>query len=208
MNAPTAHGVVWINDQPMNLGNLGGALNTNPFAINDLTQITGTSDIAGDQTSHAFLWQKGKMQDLGTLPGDTYSVGYSINNSSQIVGQSCNAKNQCRAFLWQNGTMVDLNSIIPANSPLYLYLAAAIDEFGVIAGYAVDKSASDSPAFVAVPELFGVNPAASSSVAHISPAVPKVALPETVRAQMRQDLRTRGVQRTGATQQTVLPPAR
>lgn len=208
VNAPTAHGVVWMNGQPMNLGNLGGALNTNPFAINDLTQITGTSDIAGDQTSHAFLWQEGKMQDLGTLPDDTYSAGYSIDNSGQIVGQSCNAANQCRAFLWQNDTMVDLNSLIPANSPLYLYLAAAIDEFGVIAGYAVDQSANNSPAFVAVPELFGVNPAASSSVAHISPAVPKVALPETVRAQMRQDLRTRGVQRTGATQQAVLPPAR
>ena len=205
LKAPTAHGVVWINGQPMNLGNLGGALNTNPFAINDLTQITGTSDIAGDQTSHAFLWQHGKMRDLGTLPGDTYSVGYSINNSSQIVGQSCNAANQCRAFLWQNGTTMDLNSLIPANSPLYLYLAAAIDDFGVIAGYAVDPSANHSPAFVAVPELFGVSPAASSSVAHIRPAVPKVALPETVREQMRQDLRTRGVRRTGAAQQAVLP---
>jgi probable HAF family extracellular repeat protein len=206
VKAPTAHGVVWLNGQPVNLGNLGGALNTNPFAINDLTQITGTSDIAGDQTSHAFLWQNGKMQDLGTLPGDTYSVGYSINNFGQIVGQSCNASNQCRAFFWQKGTMTDLNSLVPANSPLYLYLAAAIDEFGVIAGYAIDQSASNSPAFVAVPELFGLSPT-ESSAARNNPAVPRMALPETVRAQMRQDLRTRGVQRSGPAKQSVLPPA-
>ena len=206
VNAPTAHGVVWINGQPVNLGNLGGSLNTNPFAINNLTQITGTSDVAGDKTSHAFLWQKGKMQDLVTLAGDTYSAGYSINDLGQIVGQSCNAANQCRAFLWQNGTMMDLNSLIPANSPLYLYFAGAIDEFGVIAGYAVDQSANNSPAFVAVPQLFGVNPTETSSVAHIRPAVPRVTMPVGVRAQMRLDLRTRGVQRTGMSPS--LPPAR
>ena len=102
VNAPTAHGLIWKGGNPINLGNLGGSLNTNPFAINDLTQVTGTSDVAGDLTSHAFLWQNGVMQDLGTLPGDYYSIGYSINSLGQIVGQSCDVNHNCRAFLWSN----------------------------------------------------------------------------------------------------------
>ena len=97
-------------------------MNTNPFAINDVTQVTGTSDVAGDLTSHAFLWQNGVMQDLGTLPGDYYSVGYSINNLGQIVGQSCDVNRNCRAFLWSKGTMTDLNTLVGANQQLYLYL--------------------------------------------------------------------------------------
>jgi probable HAF family extracellular repeat protein len=189
VTAPTAHGVLWKNGIAVNLGNLGGAANTNPFAINDLTQVTGTSDLAGDLTSHAFLWQNGVMQDLGTLPGDYYSVGYAINNSSQIVGQSCDANFNCRAFLWQKGTMTDLNALIPKNSALYLYLAATIDDLGEVAGYAVDKTANNSPAFVAVPGFSFGSQEASIAAPRVE-AVPRVSLPESVRMQTRQNLRT------------------
>ena len=194
LTTPAAHAVLWKNGKTMNLGNLGGSLYTNPFGINDRTQVTGTSDVAGDLTSHAFLWQDGVMKDLGTLPGDYYSVGYSVNNLGQVVGQSCDANFNCRAFLWQNGKMTDLNTLNPSTSPLYLYLAATIDDFGVIVGYAFDQTANTSPAFVAIPRLFGIGPGASSSTAHIE-AVPRVALPEGLRAQIQQNMKKRGARR-------------
>jgi probable HAF family extracellular repeat protein len=188
VNAPTAHGLLWRGGNPINLGNLGGSLNTNPFAINDLTQVTGTSDVAGDLTSHAFLWQNGTMQDLGTLPGDYYSVGYSINSLGQIVGQSCDVNHNCRAFLWSKGTMTDLNALLPASQQLYLYLAAAIDDLGVITGYAIDKTNNTQPAFVAVPTIsFGA--AASAPAARVE-AAPKVSVPAGAQALIKPNLRT------------------
>jgi probable HAF family extracellular repeat protein len=186
IKAPTAHGLIWKGGNPVNLGNLGGSLNTNPFAINDLTQVTGTSDVAGDLTSHAFLWQNGVMQDLGTLPGDYYSVGYAINNLGQVVGQSCDANGNCRAFLWSKGTMTDLNSLV-ANQSLYLFLGAAIDDLGVISGYAIDKSNNTQPAFVLTPNLFAVS--ASAATAHLETA-PRVSLPAATQALIKPNLRT------------------
>ena len=187
--------MLWKDGKTIILGNLGGVYN-NPFAINDLTQVTGTSDIAGDLTSHAFLWQNGVMKDLGTLPGDYYSVGYSINNRGQVVGQSCDANYNCRGFLWQNGKMTDLNTLIPSASPLYIYLAATIDDVGVIVGYASDQTANNSPAFVALPKLTWSGVEASASTAH-SEAAPKVALPEALRTQIQQNMKKRAARRIG-----------
>ncbi len=195
VNAPTAHGLIWKGGNPINLGNLGGSLNTNPFAINDLTQVTGTSDVAGDLTSHAFLWQNGVMQDLGTLPGDYYSVGYSINSLGQIVGQSCDVNGNCRAFLWSKGTMTDLNSLVGANQQLYLYLGATIDDLGVITGYAINKSNNTQPAFVLVPTI-SFAAGASAPAAHIE-AAPKVSVPAGAQALIKPNLRTmRGSRQT------------
>jgi probable HAF family extracellular repeat protein len=192
LNATAAHAVLWKDGKAINLGNLGGALYTNPFAINDRTQVTGTADVAGDLTSHAFLWQNGVMTDLGTLPGDYYSVGYSINNRGQVVGQSCDANFNCRAVLWQNGKVTDLNTLIPSPSPLYLYLAATIDDFGVIVGYASDQTANTSPGFVAIPKfIFG-----GLDIAHRE-AAPKVYLPEPLRAQIQRNMKKRGAQHIG-----------
>jgi len=195
VNAPTAHGLIWKGGNPVNLGNLGGSLNTNPFAINDVTQVTGTSDVAGDLTSHAFLWQNGVMQDLGTLPGDYYSVGYSINSLGQIVGQSCDVNHNCRAFLWSKGTMTDLNSLVGANQQLYLYLGASIDDLGVITGYAIDKSNNTQPAFVLTPNIFAAAGAAPAA-AHVE-AAPKVSVPAGAQALIKPNLRTmRGSRQT------------
>jgi probable HAF family extracellular repeat protein len=196
LTAPAAHAVLWKDGKTINLGNLGGMLYTNPFAINDRTQVTGTADLPGDLTSHAFLWQNGVMNDLGTLPGDYYSVGYSINNLGQVVGQSCDANFNCRAVLWQNGKVTDLNTLIPSTSPLYLYLAATIDDFGVIVGYASDQTANTAPAFVAIPKFIFGNLDPSSSPEHRE-AVSKVVLPEVLRTQIHQNMKKRGARRIG-----------
>src|SRR5208283_4639965 len=108
------------NAKAIDLGNLGGKINNAGFAINDMEQVVGASDLAGDQYQHAFLWQKGVMNDLGTLAGDVQSAACAINDRNQVSGVSIDANGNIRAFLWQNGVMTDLNSLIPANSPLYL----------------------------------------------------------------------------------------
>jgi probable HAF family extracellular repeat protein len=188
---PNAHALLWQNGNITDLGNLGGAMNNQPVAINNLGQITGGSDLSGDQIQHAFLWQKGVMQDLGTLPGDSLSFGNSINNLGQVVGYSCDVNYNCRAFLWQNGNMVDLNTLVPSGSSLVLNYAANIDDFGIIAGYAFDTTTNTSPAFVSIPR-FG-----ASAQAPRTEAVPRVAMPESLRTLVQQRVRARGARGIG-----------
>jgi probable HAF family extracellular repeat protein len=180
-----AHALLWQNGNITNLGNLGGAQFNQPAAINNLGQITGGSDIAGDQVQHAFLWQKGVMQDLGTLPGDFYSFGSSINNLGQIVGYSCDINDHCRAFLWQNGSMADLNTLNASGSSLVLNYAANIDDLGVITGYAFDQTTKTSPSFVAIPRPGGLAQTPRTE------AVPRVAMPASLRTLVRQRVRFR-----------------
>ncbi len=48
---------------------LGGRINNAGFAINELEQVVGASDLPGDQFQHAFLWQHGVITRLGNLAG-------------------------------------------------------------------------------------------------------------------------------------------
>jgi probable HAF family extracellular repeat protein len=191
LSNPNAHALLWQNGNITNLGNLGGAMNHQPIAINNLGQITGGSDLPGDLVQHAFLWQKGVMQDLGTLPGDTFSFGNSINNLGQVVGNSCDVNFNCRAFLWENGKMIDLNTLIPSNSTLALNYAATIDDLGIIAGYAFDQTTITSPAFVSFPTFGGFAQTPRTE------AVPRVAMPNSLRTLVQQRVRTRGARRIG-----------
>jgi hypothetical protein len=79
---------------------------------------------------------------------------------------------------------------------LYLYLAATIDDFGVIVGYATDQTANTSPAFVVIPKFIFGSLDASSSTEHRE-AVSKIALPEALRTQIQQNMKKRGVRRIG-----------
>jgi probable HAF family extracellular repeat protein len=157
------HAVFWDSDGSVHdLGNLGGTVNnaflgsgTVGFVINNRGEVTGQSDLKGDNAFHPFLWtsQKG-MQDLGLLPGDLVGARLAMNNAGDVVGASISAPGPAsgnpRAFLWRNGTMTDLNSLIPADSPLYLLTAFGIDDAGEIAGFGVTDS-GDLHAFLITP---------------------------------------------------------
>jgi len=187
---PSAHALLWQDGKVINLGSLGGVMNNEPQDINNLGEVVGLSDLAGDTTAHAFLWRNGEMSDLGTLAGDVSdveSVADGINNHGQVVGCSCGGPNgNCGAFLWQNGTMTDLNALIPADSPLYLLVPFGINDSGAIVGYAYQASTGDYPAFLAVPVRGG----APSPDAQLK-LVPKVTLPENLRKQLAQRHRGR-----------------
>ncbi len=85
----------------LRLPTLGG---TNSFAwdINDLGQIVGDADLAGDAVTHGVLWDKGAATDLGAWGGaGEPSHAEAINNLGQIVGYSeLTATGAREATLW------------------------------------------------------------------------------------------------------------
>ena len=119
------------------------------------------------------------MLDLGVLPGDLVGAGLSINNSNEVVGASVSAPGPSsgnpRAFLWQHGVMKDLNTLIPANSPLYLLTAFGINDAGVIVGFGVTGT-GDVHGFLATPAIA----AGSAAFLEQGPARP-MALSESAR---------------------------
>jgi probable HAF family extracellular repeat protein len=153
-------------------------MNNEGVDINNLGQVAGSSDLPGDNTGHAFLWQKSTgMIDLGTLPGDFGSDADGINDLGQVVGGSWDAEGNDRAYLWQNGVMTDLNTLIPPDSPLYLIEASGtINDWGQIAGIALQISTGETHAFLATP---------TTRYWAISER-PKLVLPESVRKLLQQ----------------------
>jgi probable HAF family extracellular repeat protein len=138
------HALLWETDTVTDLGSLGGTGQGNgiiPHGINNQGQVVGYSDLRGNANFHAFLWARATgMQDLGTLTGDVNSAATAINDAGDVVGASLDANFNPRGFLWQNGTMTDLNTLIPANSPLFLMLACAINSSGQIVGFGVTST--------------------------------------------------------------------
>jgi len=150
------HAVLWDTDGSVtDLGNLGGTAANIGLAINNRGQVVGAASLEGGTTpfslNDAFLWTRETgMQDLGALPGDANSVGLGINDRGEVVGQSADADGNSRGFLYQSGVMYDLNTLIPANSPLYVLSASSINSSGEIAGFGM-TSDGDMHAFLATP---------------------------------------------------------
>jgi probable HAF family extracellular repeat protein len=153
------HALLWRSGHTIDLGNLGGHYNNSAFAINDLSEIVGASDIAGDTPDagfqHAFLWRHGRMEDLGTLPGDQQSAAVAINRRGQVTGVSVDGEGNIRGFLWQRGRMYDLNDLIPAGSPYYVLHGFGINDRGQIVGFAVNTDTGEVHGFLANPERHG-----------------------------------------------------
>ena len=154
-NITSPHATLWNSDgSAVDLGNLGGAINT-ASAINNRGDVSGAAQVP-EGPVHAFMWtSKSGMQDLGTLAGDFLSVSpccSTINDSRQVVGFSI-GENGPRAFIWDKGQMTDLNELV-AGSPLYLLFAQAINERGQITGFGVTET-GELHAFLATPTKRG-----------------------------------------------------
>jgi probable HAF family extracellular repeat protein len=189
------HAVLWDKDGSVHdLGSLGGTANPAvegvgnvAFAINDMGQVTGSSALCDNQngcnqTVHAFLWTKqtSKMQDLGTLPGDIWSAGLAINNTGDVVGASLSATiaevpaglGSSRAVLWHNDQPpIDLNTLVPADSPLYLLNAFGINDAGQVVGFGLNLDNFEIHGFLATPVSGKGGPAARGAIK--SPVVPE-----------------------------------
>ena len=189
---PTPRGVLWQDGTVTDLGNLGGVLNTTPWAINSQGFVVGQSDLTGDNTVHAFTWTKDDgMHDIGTLPGDSASLAFGTNDKGQVTGGSCVdiTLSNCRAFLWRNGVMVDLNSLVPAGStPLYLFFGNDINSRGEIAAYAFDQRNGEFHAALTIPcdaMHAGDRDCQDAGQRAIGVERPKVVLPENAREHLQ-----------------------
>ena len=182
------HALLWETNAVINLGNLGGTGRGGgnvALSINNSAQVVGNSDLPGDAVTHAFLWTKEKgIQDLGTLPGDIDSAALGINDGGDIVGVSSDSNGNPRAFLRENGAMVDLNSLVPADSPLYLLVACSINAHRQIIGFAFDPASNEVHGYLASPGT----KAGGLSIAAQAVRAP-VVLPEEARQQLRRQLR-------------------
>jgi probable HAF family extracellular repeat protein len=125
------------------------------------------------------------MQDLGTLPGDVNSGAIGINDAGEVVGVSLDASFNPRAFVAQSGVMTDLNTLIPADSPLFLITACSINSRGEIIGIAVEKSTGDIHGYLATPSGAAGNESLTAAPQGVSPMV----LSEDARTQLQQRAR-------------------
>jgi probable HAF family extracellular repeat protein len=108
---------------------------SNGSGINDVGQVTGSSNIAGPHTPfHAFRRDEGGMRDLGTL-GGTGSGGSGINNAGQVTGSSqISGDAAWHAFLYTGtpgagGVMHGLDTLGGSNS-----YGSGINDSGQVAG--------------------------------------------------------------------------
>jgi probable HAF family extracellular repeat protein len=98
-------------------------------SINDLGQIAGTAQMAGDSALHAFIYDGTTMRDLGTL-GGLSSDGLGINDAGHVVGYSDTPTSQ-HAFLFDGISMYDLNNLV-TDSPATFHFAFGINDLGQI----------------------------------------------------------------------------
>lgn len=177
-NCTTAlHAVLWENGSAIPLPDLGQARSNIAFAISDRGQIVGQVRSADGTTRVAALWQNGALTNLGILPGDFGAFASGVNSRGQVVGSTNDSNhNWARAFIWQDGVMTDLNTLIPADSNLFLIAASNINERGQISGMATVMSgphAGDIHAILLTP----VDGSIGRSVADVAPIHPKSNLP-------------------------------
>lgn len=135
MDRPAA----WVSGVTGELPTLGGNSGY-ALAVNELNQIVGFSDTAGDAQVRATLWLGGVARNLGTL-GGVNSQAYGINDMGDIVGVADDASGRPRAFRFQIDdtgavvTRVDLGTLGSADS-----YAHAVNERGQIVGTSNDRA--------------------------------------------------------------------
>jgi probable HAF family extracellular repeat protein len=179
------HAVMWENGTAVVLPDLGFPRSNIAFAINNRGQIAGKVRTADGTTFVAALWQPdGTLTNLGILPGDFAAFATGINNRGQVVGNNFDSSfNWSHGFIWQNGVMTDLNTLIPADSNLFIISASNINDHGQISGMATVVSGphmGDIHAYLATP----VDEDLGKSVADVVRTHPKITLPANAGKQL------------------------
>jgi probable HAF family extracellular repeat protein len=124
-----SHAFLYTHGVVEDLGTLQTGKMSIGFAVNDASQVTGSSTLS-DQSSneHAFLHNGVFMADLGTL-GGTISQGRGINSSGEVAGESTIDALFHRAFFFNGTFMENLGVVAGASSK-----ATAINDAHMITG--------------------------------------------------------------------------
>lgn len=206
--AAAPHAVLWESDgTPHKLPSLGGSdpdttvlgAGNVGFVINNSGIVAGQATLSDNKTFHPVLWEDGIVSDLGVLKGDLVGAALGLNNRGEVVGASVSAPGPAtgnpRAYVWRNGVMTDLNTLVPADSPLYLLTASAINDSGEIVGFGVTDD-GELHGFLATPCSASSGACGSASATSVTGAETlkkrKVVLSEDARnALLRSGLRVR-----------------
>ena len=176
-NCTTAtHAVMWQDKTAFVLQDLGGAGSNFAYVISNRGQIAGQIGTADGTTFHAGAWLNGAdgaVTDLGVLPEDFAAFATGINNRGQVVGNNFDSSfNWSHGFIWQNGVMTDLNTLISADSNLFIISASNINDLGQISGMATVQSGShkgDIHAYLLTPAQGRIEGASMADFARTHP---------------------------------------
>jgi probable HAF family extracellular repeat protein len=131
------HGFIYANGVLTDIGTLGGSASAQAQGMNNLGQVTGTSN------GHAFIYSNGVMTDIGTLVSGLFTVGKSINDAGQVTGTgyTSNAsppvpQQTTNAFVYSNGVMTAIPGAISA-------AGLGINNSGAVVGAAGPYGGSD-----------------------------------------------------------------
>jgi hypothetical protein len=83
------------------------------------------------------------MQDLGTFHGNPVTgiaCCNTLNNSGDAVGVTADTSGNMTAILWRDSVFTDLNTLVSADSPLYLQGSSSINDSSQIVGNGIVKS--------------------------------------------------------------------
>jgi uncharacterized membrane protein len=153
------HAVLWEKDgTPIDLGSLGGneqsLIGTAAKDLNSRGHVVGYSSLSDNATINAFFWAKetGKMKALGPIKGIANSIALSLNDRDEVVGSSiASTFTNFTATIWKHGVPTDLNTLIPANSSLYLLFGCSINSRGQILGLAANLAGTEYHAYELIP---------------------------------------------------------
>jgi probable HAF family extracellular repeat protein len=130
------HAVMWEDGTATELKGLGGQTGNAAYAINEHGQAVGYVTSADGSTIVASIWHDGGLITLPILPGDGAAFATGINNRGQVVGSTFNSEGWSHGFIGLDGVVTDLNTLIPADSNLFIIAASNINERGQISGMA------------------------------------------------------------------------
>jgi probable HAF family extracellular repeat protein len=141
---PTLDPFLWKNGTMSDLGTLGGVFGM-VNAMNNKGDVTGESDLAGDQSRDPFLWNGRQLIDLATsTKGAQPAFANAINDGEEIVGTAAFSSAPLDAFLWKKGVATDLGHL----SGDCFSEAFGINSIDQIVGNSLDCSGNPSSAFL------------------------------------------------------------
>ena len=128
---------VWSNGIITNLSPLTGNSDSQAKAINNASQVVGSSFAGGVET--ATLWSGGNATALAAVTGYSGSQARAINDSGLVVGESMKLtgiglNTTGVATLWSNGVAIDLGTLGGTSK------ANFINASGLIVGISHDES--------------------------------------------------------------------
>ena len=170
------HAVMWKDKTAFVLQDLGATGSNFGYAINSRGQIAGQVGSADGTTFYAAVWQNGAdgaVTNIGVLPGDFAAFATGINSRGQVVGNNFDSSfNWSHGFIWQDGVMTDLNTLIPADSNLFIISASNINELGQISGMGTVQAGphkGDIHAYLLTPEKGRMEGASMADFARTHP---------------------------------------